>query len=138
MHQVFQRRNSIFALLLAIGCFGCGGSSDRPKLGQVTGTVNHNGKPVADGEIVFYPEKGRSATGQVKDGKILNVTTFDPNDGAPIGKVKATVIALDGPKNDMYKPGKLVSPAKYISVDTTDLSTEIKPGANTVAFDMKD
>lgn len=138
MHQSSTSLTFSLLALLILGCLGCGGSSDRPKLGQVTGTVNYNGKPITEGEIVFYPEKGRSAAGQIKNGKIENVTTFDNNDGASVGKMKVTVSAMDGPKNDMYKTPKLLTPLKYSSLEMTDLSTEIKPGANSVAFDLKD
>jgi hypothetical protein len=36
---------------------------------------------LARGKIVFGLEKGRSAIGKVADGRILDITTFEPSDG---------------------------------------------------------
>jgi len=48
------------ALLLVGGFLGCGSG---PTLVKVTGTVTHNGKPVANALIHFRPEKGKESVG---------------------------------------------------------------------------
>ncbi|MDB5391569.1 MAG: hypothetical protein JWM11_7215 [Planctomycetaceae bacterium] len=138
MRQLSALRNVPFALLISIGCLGCGGGTDRPKLGKITGTVTYKGKAIPEGEITFYPENGRSATGQISSGEITDVHTFDPDDGLPVGKLKVTVSAYNGPKDDMYKPPKLITPEKYNNVKTTDLSVDIEPGENSKNFELKD
>ena len=42
------------AVLLA----GCGTSGDRPELGEVTGTITFNGKPLANAQVAFRPVSG--------------------------------------------------------------------------------
>jgi hypothetical protein len=128
--------------LLVLSCcalvmIGCGGS-DRPRLGKVNGTVEYNGQPVEQGELTFYPEAGRAAAAKIVDGQIQNVTTFDPNDGAPLGTLKVTVISFDNPEADMYTARKNLLPAKYSTVQSTDLTVEIAPGENSVALELHD
>ena len=138
MRQSVSLQSLLVAWLLAVGCLGCGGASDRPQLAKVKGTVTYKGKSIVEGDIVFYPENGRSASGQISDGEIVNVETFEKNDGIPLGKMKVTVAAFDGPKDDMYKPPKMTTPEKYNSAKTTDLTADIGPGENTVTFELKD
>lgn len=122
----------ILSVCLAV-LSGCGGEDPkRPALGKVTGSVEYKGQPVKEGQITFYPENGRSATGKVNDGKIQEITTFDPGDGAPVGKLKVTVVAFDKSTADTYNPGKNLLPTKYAALQSTPLSVEIKPGANDV------
>jgi hypothetical protein len=84
-------RSSVALLLLpglaALG--GCGGSSDMPPLGVVTGKVLLDGKP-EEGIKVFFDSQvsARSAIGETdKEGKY---TLFYAKDvkGAPVGKCK--------------------------------------------------
>lgn len=129
-------RPASYGIVLSLGMLvlsGCGGEDlKRPALGKVSGSVEYKGQPVKEGQITFYPENGRSATGKVIDGKIEEVTTFDPNDGAPVGSLKVTVVAFDKSTADAYNPGKNLLPTKYASLQSTPLSVEIKPGANDV------
>ena len=116
----------------------CGGCSDQPALALVQGSVTYNGKPLASGTIVFYPTEGRSASGEVKDGEIVGVTTFEPKDGVPIGHHKVTIQAWDKPATDMYTQRKSIVPAKYTDVSQTSLSADIEAGMNELTFDLTD
>ena len=128
----------LFAVLaLCLLCAGCG-KSDMPAVAKVEGTVTYKGEPLKTGMIVIYPEKGRSASGEILDGKIQSLTTFEPGDGAPLGRVKVTVAAYDKPAGDMTVKRKLVTPTKYSDVNQTDLTATIIPGSNTVKLELKD
>ena len=66
------------ACALLAGCGGGGGSEARAV--PASGTVNYLGKPVEKGTIHFVPEKGRSASGEIENGK-FTLTTYEPGDG---------------------------------------------------------
>jgi hypothetical protein len=122
--------------LLLGGLTGCQ-KSDRAELTKVRGEVKYQGKPVAQGIVVFYPETGRSAQGKIVDGQITEVTTFEPNDGAPAESMKVTVVSLEPAGADPMAPRKSLVPSKYSSVETTDLSVDLLPGTeNDVLFEL--
>lgn len=118
---------------------GCGGAqSQQSPLGKVTGTVEYNGKPLPQGTIAFISEKARPASGKIKDGQIIEVTTYTSDDGAPIGKHKVTITAVDNPNADMYTKTKSLIPVKYNDPNKSGLTAEIKTGDNALKFDLKD
>lgn len=125
-------------LVLALLCTGCGGAPDRPKLAAVTGTVNFKGQPLAKGEVVFYPAKGRSARGDIENGQIVNVSTFDPGDGAPLGDLQVAVFST---QLDLSDPAgmatKSLIPAKYNDPAKSTLQISVKEGGpNTGEFNL--
>jgi hypothetical protein len=66
MRLTRQASLTALALLLFVPVIGCGkGKSD------VSGTVNLDGKPVADGTIVFHPTDGVAVSAGIKDGKYM-------------------------------------------------------------------
>ncbi len=125
-------------LAFALGTPGCGGKSDRPELGAVGGTVNFKGQPLAKGEIVFHPAKGRSARGDIENGKILNVSTFEPQDGAPLGDLKVAVFATQpDPADPAGMATKSLIPAKYNDPEKSTLQISVKAGeTNTGEFNL--
>lgn len=102
----------------------------------MTGSVVYNGKPLAQGTIIFEPTTGRPANGEIKDGKILNVTTFDPGDGAVIGTHRVAIQAAGS--GDMYAPQKELIPQRYTSIDKSGLTAGIKAGENDLTFTLTD
>ena len=120
----------LMSLLLLTGC------ADKPKLGQVTGTVTYKGEPVKEGTITFVPADGRAATGKIVDGKITDVTCFEANDGVPVGS-QTVLIHSPSPSDDMYKPIKSLIPARYGTLQS-DLKADIVAGENPpLSFDLK-
>ena len=74
--------------LLAIICAGCGGSG--PKLYPASGTVNYDGKPLADASILFIPQAGRPSIGSTDaTGKYAMSTGANP--GVPAGTYSVTI-----------------------------------------------
>lgn len=90
-------------MLLSAG-LGCGQSD--PERFHLSGTVTHQGQPVAFGSIVFQPDQsqgnsGSYATASIKDGK------FDTRSGKGIvgGPHLVMIEAFDGKDiNDDYSP----------------------------------
>jgi hypothetical protein len=124
----------LIPVLVAIAVCGCGGGN---KTGHVSGTVTFNGAPLAEGSIVFHPLKGRPARGEIQNGEIVEVTTLEPGDGAPLGDVK---IAIQASKPDPNDPSgmKRISliPDKYGNSDTSGLTATITSGRNVLKFDL--
>ena len=133
---MIQRR--LVLAILCVSVMGCGGGADLPPTAKVKGTVTYKGEPLKSGTIVFYPENGRSASGEIKNGEFLSLTTFAPDDGAAMGKHKVTVEAFNAPAGDMYTKRKSLLPAKYGSVKTTDQIADVVAGENSVKFELKD
>ena len=74
--------------LFAMICAGCGGSG--PKLYPASGTVNYEGKPLAEASILFIPQGGRPSIGTTDaSGKFTLSTGGKP--GAPAGTYSVTV-----------------------------------------------
>ena len=135
------------AVACLAACIGCGPS--RPEMAAVHGRVTYQGKPVVEGTIVFYPEKGRPATGTLAPDGSYRLTTFDANDGAMLGRHHVTIEArritapmmqgeAAGEEVGVYGPPKVewLLPEKYAGRDSSPLTAEVKPGDNTIDFDL--
>ena len=133
----------LFMLTFALGC----GSA---KTAPVAGTVTLDGAPVAKGTIIFESPGNRPATGQIEDGQIVNVTTFEPGDGVPMGEHKVAVSIVEeaasavtshpsesgGGMDPNYMGGKSLIPEKYSDPSTSGLTATITRGENTVSFEV--
>lgn len=91
---------------------GCG--DGKVPVAKVAGSVNYKGQPLSSGTINFFHEEGRSATGEVLNGEIVNVMTYLPNDGAPVGKLKVTVFSFDKSGVGVNAQGKNSLPSKSV------------------------
>jgi len=112
--------------LLAFMC-GCGGSN----MGQVSGRVTYNGKPIAPGIIQFYPENGPMAFGGLDANGRFTLTTKTPGDGAVAGPHRVCIMPFipgagemgtGKPEFDM-DPKNI--PQKYRSRETTPLKADV-------------
>ena len=137
---------AIAVLVLSTGCQ----SSDHVDLAPVAGTVTVDGKPVEQGTIMFEKTGARSATGQIRDGKIVDVTTYDVNDGAPIGSHRVAVFVTGAAKtavNDNpgqvqkfdpnYMGGGSLIPSRYNDPAKSTLTADVKDGGpNEFKFEL--
>ena len=149
----FERWNGIVAtyavrecLLVAFGgvlLAGCGGG--QPAVAPVSGVVRLNGKPLASGQVTFWPNSGRSAAGFITADGSFRLTTFRDGDGAPVGENRVTITeataAASGPPDvDRDQPNRAAErspiPAKYASPESSGLTFEVKRGQNTAEFDL--
>lgn len=146
--QVNRRLSLTLAIggLLAISGIGCGGASDTLPREAVSGSIQFEGKPLAQGTIQFMPTaqaEGGAATvgsGIITDGKYtiakdqgllpggykVVISSAPPGDGAPAEEMPGMA----------PPPPKDLIPAKYNANST--LNAEIKAGTdNVVDFDLK-
>jgi hypothetical protein len=116
----------------------CGCGTGKP-MGEVSGKVTFEGKPVAEGMVSFMnPTAGTGGEGQLKDGRYSLTAPLPP------GEYKVMVIPLivrqqeggKGPKVGVEQPAPDI-PEKYRAIGTTDLKATVKEGPNTLDFDMK-
>ena len=82
------------ACLLAVVSLGCGPRG--PSLGQVTGTVTLDGKPLPGVSVTFMPESGGVASG-ITDASGKYEITHSDGKGAPVGKNKVAVKTMNAP-----------------------------------------
>lgn len=151
MWHFFLRRRCLLLLLPCLA--GCG--RGYPPCGVVVGNITIDGKPVDQGQICFFPESGRPATGAVQPDGSYRLTTFDPEDGAIIGRHRISLdvkrISYQGkipqsfeeevaqmkqggsPKD--YQLHWLV-PEKYSRAETSGLTVDVKPGENRINFQV--
>jgi len=142
-------------LLFSVFCFsGCG--PKRPPLGKIEGTVRFDGEPIESGTIIFTVSGQRDASGQIVNGNIKDVTTFDIGDGAPVGEARIAVIVIkDSPAQAVASPafddsaapgggpvmrlegGDFAIPPRYFNPETSGLTTTIKQGiTNSVNLEL--
>ena len=133
---------------------GCGPTY--PERGVVRGVVTSGGKPVTQGYVRFLPEAGRAAVGEIAPDGSYQLTTFEPGDGALVGKHKVTIEAKKVLSSDpvpqsideeiaMSRDGRLqkaqqqlvwLAHPRYSRVETSDLQAEVKPGENRIDFPL--
>lgn len=149
------------ATLAAMGLVmvvGCTDDSGLAKRYPVTGTIKYNGAPVPKGTISFTSDQpdGRSAGGDIVDGKYSVSTTGAPNDGALPGKYKVSIKATEADTTELkeiskggqfhhdkafaksVETAKKLVPSKYSLPDTSGLTAEVKAAPNTFNFDLTD
>jgi acetyl esterase/lipase len=105
--------------------------ADLPERCPVSGTVFVDERPLTAGTITLHPidPTGRRAAGAIRDGR-YTLTTVDSDDGALPGTYKVTI------ESGVDAPGVKV-PARYTHPETTALKCQIRPGANTLDFNLK-
>lgn len=149
----FQSNRHWMAVLWAVGpvgvlLMGCGGSEFQ--LAPAKGKVTYKGKPLEFGTVIFIPEKGPAATGQIQaDGTFVLETgthTGPMRKGAVVGKHKVEIRCLETQRPG-YKPpegqempaGKSLIPIQYNQASTSGLTAEVTAqGPNEFTLDLKD
>lgn len=136
------------ALLAAVGLAaavgGCG--SDRLDVAPAKGKVTYKGKALEFGSVLFQPDKGPPARGQIQSDGTFTLGTYGDRDGAVIGKHKVEVRCSETQKPGYAPPageeapvGKSLIPAKYNRGETSGLTAEVKAkGPNEFTFDLAD
>ena len=141
------------ACLVVIGC-GPGG----PELGTVTGKVTLDGKPVTNGLVTFVPvAKGGASIGKT-DANGQYELLFVDRKGALLGQHKVTVTTVqeaaavtlmrsDSPEymkqaasatdKSAYNSAKVVEPIPARYNTNTELTKEVKSGANVIDLELK-
>ncbi|MBL8818923.1 MAG: carboxypeptidase regulatory-like domain-containing protein [Planctomyces sp.] len=117
-------------LLLAgmVGLTGCGGS-DRPPLGQVTGTVTLDGQPLVGVNIIFSPDDGRAAAATTDAEGKYELQYLADAKGCKVGP---NTMYLEWPPE---AEDAVPIPAGYTSA--TGQKVEVKEGSNVIDFPIK-
>jgi hypothetical protein len=133
-------RQSVVVLFVA-GSFsllatGCGSSYS---LGTVTGTVTLDGKPLPQATVTFSRGQGRMSVGTTDEDGRYQLQYSARQKGAEPGSHKvriATQIEAVSGEGDLaaVQGRKELLPPRYN--DKTELTAEVKPGRNTIDFDL--
>ena len=116
---------SVGTLLALVGCR----SGDRPELGEVSGKVTLDGKPLAGVIISFQPESGRAGSAETdQEGNYTLIYRYGVN-GAKVGP---NTVSFAWPTGAEDKPPL---PAKYTG--NTELKREVTAGSNKFDFELK-
>ena len=127
----FSTAVTLMACLVMVNVTGCGSGDP---VGTVQGTVTFKGQPLTEGILYVYNKKTAEAgEGKVTDGKFKLLNELRT------GTYVAYVTAVPPPPPNPENPpanlwGKFPKdfPAKYQREDKSDLSIEVKEGANEV------
>jgi hypothetical protein len=159
LHTMWLRRACLLGGLTATAIFaaGCGGL----RVEYVEGRVTLDGKPVPRAIVQFAPKgEGRFAGGQTdSNGRYsLNAMGGRPGAGTPAGEYDVAIEAYedqfagmperpsDPAKAEKWDqemarrgmtPAQWLAPKEYAEVRTSGLSASVKPGKNTIDFDLK-
>lgn len=115
------------ALLTLAGC----SRSNRPPLGNVTGTVTLHGVPLRAALVVFTPDgPGRSAIATTDTAGRYELSFLRDIAGANVGThtVRITTATED-------RGGKEILPDRYHA--KTELTAAVEPGSNTLDFPLR-
>jgi hypothetical protein len=139
--------------LVFTATLGCGQRDAGPPMGEVSGVVTYNGKPVAEASVTFFPEaKGSLPAVGVTDvsGKYQLATTGQQS-GAIAGPCAVAILcrapydgqipegmSLEYAKDIYQNQGKPLIPERYFSAQTSQLTATVKPGRNTHDFKLAD
>lgn len=139
-------RRRLICLPVALAVLaGCG--PKHPPVEPVTGKVTFKGKPVEGASVTFFVEgSGTPAVGTTNADGTFNLTSYGPNDGAPVGKHKVTVSKIEssGPavpagesmeaaaaraaKGPATTKEAMLLPARYASASTSPLTFTVTKG----------
>jgi len=106
---------------------GCGARSEQPQLGQVTGTVKLQDKPLPMANVVFKPQTGRFSRGTTDASGQYELTYIRHEKGALIGSHSVSISTWTESTPERV-------PRKY-NVQTT-LTAEVKQDDNTFDFNL--
>lgn len=129
-------------ILIAVCLIGC--SDGRLALAPVSGRVTVAGKPLPAGRIIFQPEAGRGSFGRIEDGQILDVMTYVPGDGVPIGRQRVAIVPEIDEQVAMTDPYAYARsmrassiPSRFHQTSSSQLVADIMPGQkNELQFDL--
>ena len=129
---------SLLALFVAVAVVapGCGGGG--PKLAPVSGSVTYKGQPLEKGKIQLEPQSGRTAYGEIVDGQIKNIKTFEPGDGAIVGTHRVSIYSfVREPVGMEIVPSAI--PERYNDPSTSGVTVMIEAGTkNELEIDLTD
>ncbi len=122
--QLMTPMTVCLTMLLSMGC----GGGDMPELGDVSGKVTLDGKPLVGINILFTPEKGRPAGGVTDEEGYYELVYLDGYSGCKVGPAKVTFEWSPGVENTVAVP------ARYMN---DGFSVTVKAGSNEMDFPLE-
>lgn len=117
----------------ALLAMGCGGSSDRPDLGIVTGVVTMDGAPTGDLLVTFIPDTGRPSSGVTDAQGQYELEYIGSSIGAKLGHHQVQITTLDiGEPN---RPTQELIPRKFNA--DSEISAEVTADGNRFDFALQ-
>jgi hypothetical protein len=96
---------------------------------KVRGTVKLDGKLLAGGSVMFTPETGRGAVGVINPNGEFVLGTYEPDDGAIVGKHKVAVFPIGSSFESDQLPSNYVAiPTRYQNGSSSGIEFEVKAG----------
>jgi len=128
--------SSVALLLLVAGCQ----KTDQPPLGTVHGLITLDGKPLPNAIVYFSPDGGGRVSQDMTDAKgEFDLVYIGSTRGAKTGnhsvRVTTAYDGFDEATGQNIERPELV-PKRYNGTQT-ELKAEVKPGRNTINFDLK-
>jgi len=131
--------------LLALAALAtiAGGCKRNPRVVPVSGVVYYNDNPLPYGTIMFQPDKGQPASGEIQPDGTFKLSSYGPDDGAVPGQHSVSVSCYAGQRPAPEKAeqqgdgslGKLLIPLRYTRLASSGLMAEIKDEPNqTIEF----
>jgi hypothetical protein len=130
-------------LFLALGAIapwaGAGCGSKAMAAPTLKGRVWYRGAPLPGGMIVFVPDEERGHAGDLLKGELAADGAFDFS-SPPLGWYRVAVAPLPSASVSTPSPASPYPgvPARYRNPNLSGLRAEIKPGENTVDFELDD
>jgi hypothetical protein len=117
-----------------------GGCKRNPRVVPVKGKVLYNGQPLPFGSVMFQPDKGQPAVGDLASDGSFTLSSYGPNDGAVPGKHSVSVSCYEGQRPGKASGGdslgKLMIPLKYTRFGSSGLTAEVKDAASEQAQEI--
>lgn len=110
---------------------GCG--DGRPKRVQVSGMITIDGEPLQHGSVLFAPESGRSAGGEIDSTGRFELTSYEVSDGVPPGKYR---VAISGIESLGEFAQKWHAPKRYSQIKSSEISCEITEVTESLKFEL--
>ncbi|MEX2170307.1 MAG: hypothetical protein WD851_13420 [Pirellulales bacterium] len=144
-HKFLDYRNNSPVAILIAALIGVSAGCADENWGYVTGTVSLQGKPVGPGSMMFEPENPPTMTTPSaiahfrEDGK-YSLKSAGNREGAPIGTY---LVMIHGRSEESFgdeivDPNhKSAIPGKYLNHRLSGLKATVKPGSQTIDFDLE-
>jgi hypothetical protein len=141
MNVLLLPQSSLFYLFaIAVTLIAVPGCDKKDQLptAPARGTVTIDGQPLGNAQVIFTPEKGRTATAQTSADGSFVLSTYDESDGAVVGHHQATVSAREpGQENapgapGITRPGRSLIPDFYSNTATSGLSFDVVDGQENI------
>lgn len=134
------RRYGCLLLMIGAGLFAGCGSTDRPELGSVTGTVTMDGQPLPNVWVMFNPTTGgRTSIARTNEQGEYKMMYLEGTPGVNIGSHQVVIVTYNEDEVEEMRantgsPVKDPIPAKYNT--QTTLTAEVTDGKHVIDFPL--